>query len=458
MTALEARALQDLRAALGDAVSTDAAALAAARSDKSGHVSAAAPLAVVTARGIEDVQTTLRIADEHRIPVVPRGAGTGLAGGAIGGAGEIVLSTLAMDRVLEISAADELAVVEPGILNGDFNAILAERGLWFVPDPASKAIASVGGNIATNAGGLLCAKYGVTRESVLGLKVVLADGRMLELGHRSVKGVTGLDLTALMIGSEGTLGVIVEATVKIRPLPTGPVATIGAYFPDIVTAAAASAAITAAGIRAAAQELLDAPSLRAIDRFLGTDLSTRGDSFLLVQTDGAAAAEEATEALAIIRAQGGDAELTTDPDEGERLFEIRRAFHPSLEAQGTVLIEDIAVPRTALPEIFAAIEDIAGRYGIEIPTVAHAADGNLHPNFVFEPAADGVVPEHVWAAADEMFLAALRLGGTLTGEHGVGVLKRRWLKDELGEDQLDLQRRLKAVFDPNGILNPGKVF
>ncbi len=450
--------LAALRAEVGEALSTEPDALGGLTRDKSGHDSFSPPLALVTARSIAEVQATMRIANEHGVPVVPRGAGTGLAGGAIARAGEIVLSTLAMNRILEISAADELAVIEPGIINADLNAVLAEQGLWFVPDPASKAISTVGGNIATNAGGLLCAKYGVTRESVLGLKVVLADGRLLSLGHRSVKGVTGLDLTALMIGSEGTLGVIVEATVKLRPLPSGIVATIAAYFPDVVTAASASAAITAAGLRPAALELMDEAALRATDAFLGLELSRRGNTCLLVQTDGAGSAEDAAAALDIIRSFDGDADLTTDPAEGERLFEVRRAFHPALEAQGTVLIEDVAVPRSALPEIFAAIAGIADRYGITIPTVAHAGDGNLHPNFVYSPTADGSVPEHIWAAADELFVAALRLGGTLTGEHGVGVLKRRWLLDELGEDQLELQRQVKRVFDPRGILNPGKVF
>jgi glycolate oxidase len=450
--------LDELRAALGPALTTDPAQLTALTSDKSGHDSRSLPLALVTARSVDDVRETMRIAFRHGVPVVPRGAGTGLAGGAIGSAGEIVLSTLAMNRILEISVADELAVVEPGIINAELNRVLAERGLWFVPDPASRAISTVGGNIATNAGGLLCAKYGVTRESVLGLTVVLADGRLLSLGHRSVKGVTGLDLTALMIGSEGTLGVIVEATVKLRALPGGTVATIGAYFADILSAAAASAAITASGARPAALELLDASALLAIDRYLGLALAERGNAFLLLQTDGAGSESEAQSALEIIRQHGGDAELTMDPAEGERLFEIRRAFHPALEAQGKVLIEDVAVPRSALPAIFAEIESIAGRYGISIPTVAHAGDGNLHPNFVYLPDADGSVPEAIWQAADELFTAALRFGGTLTGEHGVGILKRRWLLAELGEDQLALQRQIKAVFDPTGILNPGKVF
>jgi glycolate oxidase len=448
-------ALTALQEALGDAVSTRPDDLDRMRGDKSGHIAASRPLALVTARSVEDVQATLRIATRFGIPVVPRGAGTGLAGGAIAGAGEIVLSTLAMNRILEISAADQLAVVEPGIINGDLNAVLAEQGLWFAPDPASKAISSVGGNIATNAGGLLCAKYGVTREAVLGLKVVLANGDLLTLGHRSVKGVTGLDLTALMIGSEGTLGVIVEATLRLRPAVTGAVRTIGAYFPDVRTAAAASAAITAAHLQPAAMELMDAASLRAIGAYLHLDLAQRGESYLLVQFDGGGSDGDADAALGIIRAVGGDAELTADPVEGERLLAIRRACHPALTAMGTTLIEDVAVPRSALPEMFDAIRGIEQRRGISIPTVAHAGDGNLHPNFVFD---GDVVPEAIWDAADEVFTAALALGGTLTGEHGVGILKRRWLRRELGDEQFELQRRIRSAFDPQGILNPGKVF
>jgi glycolate oxidase len=446
--------LGELDAALSSAVSTDPADLEPLRADRSGHVSDSPPLALVTARSIEDVQATMRIASQYGIPVVPRGAGTGLAGGAIGGAGEIVLSTLAMTEILEVNADDELAIVQPGILNDDLNAALAPRGLWFAPDPASKAISTVGGNIATNAGGLLCAKYGVTREAVLGMKIVLADGRLMTLGRRTVKGVTGYDLTALLIGSEGTLGVIVEATLKLRARPTGPAATVGAYFASVEQAARASAVITASRLRPAAMELLAQSALSAIGEYLGQDLGARG-SYLLVQLDGPAAAQEAESVANIIRSLGGDAELTADEAEGERLFEIRRAFHPAMAARGTVLIEDVAVPRSQLPAMFAAITDIEKKYDMVIPTVAHAGDGNLHPNFVF----DGPdVPPSVWAAADELFLACLRLGGTLTGEHGVGTLKRRWLRDELGDDQVDLQRELKRVFDPQNILNPGKVF
>jgi glycolate oxidase len=441
---------------LGDAVSTDPAALDATREDKSGHRSAASPLAIVSARSIAEVQATLRIASGAGVGVVTRGAGTGLAGGAIAEAGQIVLSTLAMNKLLEVSVDDELAVVQPGIINAELNAQLEPHGLWFAPDPASRAISTVGGNIATNAGGLLCAKYGVTRDSVLGLKVVLADGRLLELGHRTVKGVTGLDLTALMIGSEGTLGVVVEATVRARRLITGPVAVISASFSTVEDAARAAAVITSAGLHPAIMELIGESAMAGIAEHLGIDHP--GGSQLIVQADGPGAQIEAEAIVAIMRSLGGVAELSLDRAEGERLFSIRRAFHPAMAARGTVLIEDVCVPRSQLPAMFAAIGEIEERYGITIPTVAHAGDGNLHPNFVFEKRDDADVPDEIWSAADELFLAALRLGGTLTGEHGIGILKRRWLRDELGDDQLQLQGQVKAVFDPQGILNPGKVF
>ncbi|GAB2461278.1 glycolate oxidase [Conyzicola lurida] len=445
--------LELLKAELPAALSTDPAALAACRLDKSGHESSTPPLAIVNATTIAEVQATMRIATATGTPVVVRGAGTGLAGGAIAGDGEIVLSTLGMTRILEVSEDDELAVVEPGIINADLNTALASTGLWFAPDPASRAISTVGGNIATNAGGLLCAKYGVTREAVLGLKIVLADGRLMTLGHRTVKGVTGLDLVGLLIGSEGTLGVIVEATVKLRRLPQGTPSTIGAYFSTVEDAARAASVISASGLRPAIMELLDPRAMTSIADYLG--VTVRAESFLLVQTDGGGAEGEATAALAIIRSLGGDATLTTDPEEAARLMALRRSFHPAMESRGTVLIEDVCVPRSTLPAMFHAIDEIAARHGVTIATVAHAGDGNLHPNFVYEGAE---VPEAVWAAAHEMFQTALRLGGTLTGEHGVGLLKKRWLRDELGDDQVDLQRDIKRVFDPSGILNPGKLF
>ncbi|MCT9002712.1 FAD-binding oxidoreductase [Microbacterium memoriense] len=444
-----------LRAALGDRVDTSPASRNHARADKSGHAADGTPLAVVHAASVHDVQETLRIASATGTPVVTRGAATGLAGGANTGAGEIALSLRAMDRILEVRPDDLLAVVEPGILNADLDRALTAQGLWWPPDPASREISTVGGNIATGAGGLLCAKYGVVRDCVLALDVVLADGRLLQLGHRSVKGVTGLDLTALMIGSEGTLGVIVGATLKLRRRIAGETRTLTATFPGVRDAAVASAAVTASDVQPAIMELMDAASLAAVHAHLALPLPARGQAQLTIQTDGPSAAADADAIAAVLAAAGGTVRVAADGTEAEQLWRVRRSMHPAMETLGTTLIEDVSVPRSALPAMFDEITRVEEAYGLTIPTVCHAGDGNLHPNFVF---AGSVVPDAVWAAADEIFRAALRLGGTLTGEHGIGVLKSRWLRDELGDDQWELQRQIARVFDPAGILNPGKVF
>lgn len=448
-------ALERLTSALGDLVDTAPEALEAVRADQSGHAAAGRPLAIVHAETVAHVQTVMRIATESRTPVVVRGAGTGLAGAANAGTGEIVLSMLRMTAVQEIRADDLLAVVEPGVINADLNRILAEHGLWWAPDPASREISTVGGNIATGAGGLLCAKYGVVRDAVLGLDLVLADGRLLHLGHRSVKGVTGLDLTSLVIGSEGTLGVVVGATLKLRRLVAGAICTLAATFPDVRAAAAASAAVTAAGIQPSIMELMDAASLAAVAAVLGLPAPATGSAQLTIQTDGPAASTEADAIAAILREHGGRTQLSQDREEGERLLSIRRAMHSAMAALGSTLIEDVSVPRSAMPAMFAEISRIEQAYGLTIPTVAHAGDGNLHPNFIFD---EPEPPPRIWAAADELFRAAIALGGTLTGEHGIGTLKSRWLAEELGDDQWELQRQIARAFDPLGILNPGKVF
>jgi glycolate oxidase len=447
--------LAQLTAALGDLVDTRPAALEEARADRSGHAAEGRPLVIVHAETVAHVQETMRIATATRTPVVVRGAGTGLAGGANAGDGEIVLSTARMTAVLEVRPDDLLAVVEPGILNADLNRLLAEHGVWWAPDPASREISTVGGNIATGAGGLLCAKYGVVRDAVLGVDLVLADGRLLHLGHRSVKGVTGLDLTSLVIGSEGTLGVVVGATLKLRRRVVGTVCTIAATFPDVRSAATASAAVTASGAQPAIMELMDAASLAAVHTVLDIPAPTPGAAQLTIQTDGPASADEAGAIAEILRAHDGTVAVTHDPVEGERLLAIRRSMHQAMAALGTSLIEDVSVPRSAMPAMFDEIARIERQYGLTIPTVAHAGDGNLHPNFLFEGAE---TPAHVWQAADDLFRTAIALGGTLTGEHGIGTLKRRWLAEELGDDQWELQRQIARVFDPLGILNPGKVF
>nr|WP_201469136.1 FAD-linked oxidase C-terminal domain-containing protein [Microbacterium hydrocarbonoxydans] len=448
-------ALDLLRSAIGDRVETDPEALEIARADRSGHAAPGRPLAIVHAESVEDVQAVMRIATQTTTPVVVRGAGTGLAGAANGGAGEIVLSMLRMTAIHEIRADDLLAVVEPGIINADLNTVLAEHGLWWAPDPASRDISTVGGNIATGAGGLLCAKYGVVRDAVLGLDLVLADGRLLHVGHRSVKGVTGLDLTSLVIGSEGTLGVVVSATLKLRRLVEGTTCTVTATFPDVRSAAAASSAVTASGTQPAIMELMDAASLAAVATLLELPAPASSSAQLTIQTDGPAAIAEAAQIAAILTAHHGVTQVSHDRAEGERMLAIRRSMHPAMQKLGTTLIEDVSVPRSAMPAMFDEIARIEKEFSITIPTVAHAGDGNLHPNFIFEGEEP---PAVIWAAADELFRAAIALGGTLTGEHGIGTLKSRWLADEIGTDQWELQRQITRVFDPLGILNPGKVF
>jgi glycolate oxidase len=449
----------ELLARLGRALEPDRVSivrdvLAGHRHDRSGWEPDGLPAAVVFPETVEEVQAVLRIANELRAPVVVRGAGTGLSGAATATGGELVLSTTRLDSILEISPIDQLAVVQPGVITADLDRAAGAHGLRYAPDPGSVEISTIGGNIATNAGGLRCAKYGVTRDSVLGLDVVLADGSLIRTGHRTVKGVTGYDLTGLFTGSEGTLGVVVAATVRLRPIPAS-TTTVAAFFATVDRAAEASIAITRAKLTPAVAELLDAAAQSAIDAAQGTDFRSRGNAFLLVQTDGIGSLQEAEAVRDAIAGLASSVTVTGDPVAADELVAVRRQALPSLEKQGRVLIEDIAVPRSKLADAISGVTTIAGRLGVTVATFAHAGDGNLHPIFVIDRAGQAI-PEVVWSAASEVFALALRLGGTLTGEHGVGVLKRRWLVDELGQTNLALQRNLKKVFDPRGILNPGK--
>ena len=396
----------------------------------------------------------MRLASAHKVPVVPRGAGTGLAAGAAAKAGEVVLDMSRMTRILQIDPVEQIAVVEPGVLNAEVNAAAAAHGLFYAPDPASTAICSIGGNIATNAGGMRCAKYGVTRESVLALHVVLPDGRTLRTGRQTIKGVTGYDLNALMIGSEGTLGIVVEATLRLRPRPVQ-TATVAAYFPDVAAAALAASAIIAARLQPSVLELMDGPTLEAVDKAQGTNHRAKGGAFLLAQTDGYGAFLEQSVLMEAIQPFASSYEKATDTAHADALVATRREAIPSLERLGRVSICDIGVPRNRLAEVFAGLEDISRNTGVRIFNVAHAADGNLHPMIVVGPN-DSITEGPAKTALGDMFYLAKRLGGTLTGEHGVGLLKRDWLQDELGDISLDLQRSIRNVFDPQGILNPGK--
>jgi len=290
---------------------------------------------------------------------------------------------------------------------------------------------------------------------VLSLQVVLASGEVIRVGRATAKGVTGLDLTALMVGSEGTLGVVVEATVRVHRQVPGSVSTVSGYFPTIQQAAQACSDISAASLQPMIMELLDDRALTAVHNYLKLPPAPPGSSHVLVQTDGVSAHNDALAILAVMESCGGNASFAATEEEAAELVRIRRSLHPAMMTLGTTLIEDVCVPRSKLVEMFAAITAIERKYDIVIPVVAHAGDGNLHPNFIFDTPEP---TEVIWQAAGELFRAALELVGTLTGEHGVGLLKRRWLGEELGDTQLKLQEEIKRVFDPHGILNPGKVF
>jgi glycolate oxidase len=434
--------------------STDPAVLAERRIDRSGWPPDGSPAAVVFPRTAAEVSRILRLANDNRTPVVPRGAGTGLTGAATAGAGTVVLDLSGMNRIIAISAEDGTAVTEPGVITAELDRAAGEHGLRYAPDPASVAISTIGGNIATNAGGLRCAKYGVTRDSVLGLDVVLADGRQLSTGRATLKGVTGYDLTGLFVGSEGTLGVVVRATLRLRPIPLE-TATIAAAFADVETAAAAAIAVSRAGAQPSVSELLDEATLLAIDAAQGTSLRAGGAALLIIQTDGAGAAREAELIAGVLRGTAVAVRTTTDEAEAAELLAARRLALPSLERIGRPLIEDIAVPRSRLADAIREIAVIAARHEVPIATLAHAGDGNLHPLIVVDPGATSI-PANAQAAADDIFELALKLGGTLTGEHGIGTLKRAWLGRELGETSHGLQQQIKDLFDPYAILNPGK--
>ncbi|WP_318241983.1 FAD-binding oxidoreductase [Arthrobacter gallicola] len=425
----------------------------AAGTDRSGYQPPSLPDGVVYAHDAGEVADLLRLATAHRVPVVPRGAGTGLAAGSTARAGEVVLDVSRMNAILRIDPEEQLAVVQPGVLNAELNAAAGEYGLFYAPDPASTAICSIGGNIATNAGGMRCAKYGVTREAVLALRVILADGRELRTGRETIKGVSGYDLNALIIGSEGTLGIVVEATLRLRPLPVQ-TATVAAFFPNVEQAARAASAVVASRIQPSMMELMDGQTLEAVDAALGTDYRSRGASFLLVQTDGHGAFLEQDVVMDAV-APFGTCEKAVDDEQAAALVRARREAIPSLEKLGRVSIGDIGVPRGRLAEVVSGLEEISARTGVRIFTVAHASDGNLHPMIVMDPE-DSVTEGPPKVALGEMFRLAKSLGGTLTGEHGIGLLKRDWLEEELGGVSLEVMHTIRAALDPLGILNPGK--
>ena len=417
------------------------------------------PLCVVRARSTADVAAVVGACARHRVPVVPRGAGTGLSGGANAVEGCVLLSLEKMTAIREISAGERLAVVEPGVVNDDLRAACAEQGLWYPPDPASAPWSTIGGNVATNAGGLCCVKYGVTRDYVLACEVVTASGEVVRVGRRTAKGVVGYDLAGLLVGSEGTLGVITEITVKLRPArPSAPRTVVG-FFGSLADCGAAVAAVTEQGMQPAVFELVDRECLQAVNSWRNAGLPEGAAALLLAQTDlpEPAAEAEADAILAAFTAHGAtEAMASTDETEAEALFAARRMAYPALEQLGMgMLTEDVCVPRSRMAQMLARIDEIGRTRDVRIATVAHAGDGNLHP-LMLTPHDDPAARDRTKAAFDEIISAAVELGGTVTGEHGVGLLKRDGMERELGPGALAMQRAVKAALDPDMIFNPGK--
>lgn len=443
--------VSELVAALGEAgVVTDADVAGQYRFDRAATVEPGRPLAVVRPATTAEVQAVLRVAANHGVAVVTRGAGTGLSGAASAVDGAITLSTERM-RAVRVDPEALVAVVQPGALNAEVKAEAARHGLWYPPDPSSFEICSIGGNLATNAGGLCCVRYGVTTDYVLGLEVVLADATAVRLGGSTVKDVAGYDLKRLFVGSEGTLGIICEATLRLRPGPP-PVTTVVATFDDVVAAGHAITSVMAS-MRPAALELMDASAVAAVQRVRPMGLSGVG-ALLLAQCD--TAGTEADELQRCCRdADATEVAVSADPDEGELLMGARRMAIPCVERLGTTLIEDVGVPIPRIPDLVAAVGEIARRTDTMIPVIGHAGDGNLHPLVTFD-ATDPDATRRARLAFDDVMSAALDLGGTITGEHGVGLLKAPHLAEQLGPEVMELNRRIKKALDPAGLLNPGK--
>ncbi len=418
------------------------------------------PDVVVLPESTEEVAAVVRVAAEQRTPIVPRGMGSGLAAASVPVSGGIALSLTRMNRILELDEENRTVRVEAGIVTADLQEAVEKRGLFYPPDPSSNRHSTIGGNIACDAGGPRCLKYGVTGDYVLGLTVVLPDGRVLVTGGKPIKNVVGYDLTALFVGSEGTLGIITEALLRLVAKPRC-VRTARAEFPSLDDASRTVTAILSAGIVPATLELMDETAIACIEAGLHLGLPLDVEAMLIIEADGSD--EEAVlreiEAVARICREQGARQVSVACDEQERaaLWKARRSVSPSLARKApNKLGEDITVPRSAIPEAIRRIKAISARHGLPIVVFGHAGDGNLHPNILFDRR-DAAQWAKVEVMAGEIFDVALELGGTLSGEHGVGVLKRPYIERALGPISIDMQRRIKQALDPLNIMNPGKV-
>lgn len=451
--------LAELRAGLpAEALITDPDITASYANDMASFCEAGSPAVVVLPRTVEQVQHVMRTATALRVPVVPQGARTGLSGAANASDGCIVLSLIKMDQILEISPVDRIAVVEPGVINAVLSRAVGEHGLYYPPDPSSWETCTIGGNIGTASGGLCCVKYGVTAEYVLGLDVVLADGRLLTTGRRTAKGVAGYDLTRLFVGSEGSLGIVVKAVLALKPAPPQQL-VLAAEFASASDACDAICQIMERGHTPSLLELMDRTTVRAVNSLANMGLPETTEALLLCAFDTADPVADLAAVGELCTAAGATEVVPADDAaESELLLQARRLALVALEAvKGTTMIDDVCVPRSRLAEILAGIDRVAEKYDLTIGVCAHAGDGNTHPTVCFD-ASDPDESRRARESFDEIMALGLELGGTITGEHGVGVLKKEWLSRELGPVGMELQRGIKKTFDPLDLLNPGKLF
>jgi glycolate oxidase len=418
------------------------------------------PDAVARPGATSEVARIVGLAREYRFPIIPRGAGSGLTGGALPIHGGLVVAMTRFKRIIEIDTGNLVAVVEPGVVTAEFQSAAQKKGLMYPPDPASREFATLGGNVAENAGGTRAVKYGVTRDYVLGLEAVLGTGEVITTGVRTAKGVVGYDLTRLLVGSEGTLGILTRLTLRLIPEPQAK-ETMVAYFPDMATAARTVGAIIAAKVVPATLEFMDQASINCAEDYLALGLDRKAGSLLLIETDGRPeqALAEAELAVAICLENGATSVKRADnPAAAENMWRARRALSPAMfrVASGKAN-EDIVVPRSRIPEMLDRLAQLAKKHQLQIISYGHAGDGNIHVNVMFDRD-DPEQTKRAHRAVRDIFTATLALDGTISGEHGIGTTKKAFIEAEISPESLALMKRIKVAFDPDGIMNPGKIF
>ncbi|MDT7013059.1 FAD-binding oxidoreductase [Levilactobacillus namurensis] len=409
--------------------------------------------AFVEVGSVADIQGVLKTARKFHLAVVPQTTATSTVVGSDGITGAIILSTRKMNRILEISKDDSLAVVQPGVVNGDLDQTARKQGLFYAPDPGSKPFSSIGGNVSTNAGGMSTVRYGATKDNVLGLKAVLADGRTISLGGRTLKQAFGYDLTQLFVGSEGTLGIIYEVTVKLLPIPLGQSIMGMAFFENMGKLAKGVAAIRMSGVNPTMLEALDGNTVVALDRYEKTHYAENSGAMLIFRLDGSSDQNVQVLQDLLTKYDGQHVQVTADTQQQADLEQLRRDMLPAVFAGRNHLMEDMALPLSQLAPMMDYLQDLSQRLGVMIYTAGHAGDGNVHPTFVWDKAEDQV-PAAVLEALRQAFRKTLELGGTISGEHAVGMMKNQWNNPELGDNVDYLQHQIKTLFDPMNILNP----